>query len=178
MKNASLKLYSRVGETPDDFLERCRAAAEDRADEDAAKLRDRFEGRMDTVRDRIERYRLDVEEKELDLETRRHEEVASGAGQLLSVLLGGRKRTSGLSSAARKRSQVRRAQQRVASAERKLSAEMEELIEMEDELAEDILEIDAKWQTAAEDIAVIDIGLEKSDVEVDEVALVWVPRAG
>ncbi|MDX1690084.1 MAG: DUF87 domain-containing protein [Acidimicrobiia bacterium] len=175
MKNPSLKLYSRVGESPEDFLARCRAVAEDHADEDTAKLRDRFEGEIDTVRDRIERYRLDVDERRLDLETRRHEEMASGAGDLIGILLGGKRRTSGLSKAASKRSQVRKAEQRLESAESKLSAEMRDLVELEDELAEDILAIDAEWSEKAEDVEVVEIGLEKSDVSVDEVALVWIP---
>jgi hypothetical protein len=176
MKNASLKLYSRVGESPEDFLARCRDVAEDLADEETAKLRDRFEGKMDTLRDRIERYRLDVEEKALDVETRREEEMASGAGSLIGILLGGRKRTSDLSKAASKRSQVRKALQRLETSERKLAAEMRELVEMEDELGEDILEIDAAWREKAEDVEVMDVGLEKTDVTVDEVALIWIPR--
>ncbi|HSG79800.1 MAG TPA: hypothetical protein VLD62_09490, partial [Acidimicrobiia bacterium] len=176
MKNASLRLYSRVGESPEDFLARCRDVAEDLADEETAKLRDRFEGKMDTLRDRIERYRLDVDEKELDIETRRQEEMASGAGSLIGILLGGRKRTSDLSKAASKRSQVRKAVQRLETSERKLAAEMRELVEMEDELGEDILEIDGAWREKAEDVEVVEIGLEKMDITVDEVALVWIPR--
>ena len=41
-RNKALKLYSRPGESEDDFEGRCMAAAEDRADTEAEKLRDRF----------------------------------------------------------------------------------------------------------------------------------------
>ena len=177
LKNATLKMYSRVGESPETFLDRCRDAAEDLADKETAKLKDRFDSKLDTVRERIERYRLDVDEKAVDLETRRQEEWTSGAGGLIGVLLGGRKSTSGLSKAASKRSLVRTAQQRLHTSEQKLSSEMRELLELEDELAEEILEIDAEWREKAEDIEVMEVGLEKTDIRVDEIALVWIPTA-
>ena len=39
-RNSALKLYSRVGETEEAFKKRCLAAAEEKADAEAEKLRD------------------------------------------------------------------------------------------------------------------------------------------
>ena len=50
-KNAELKLYSRAGELEQDFLARCDEVAQTRADEQSAKLRDKYEKRFKTLRD-------------------------------------------------------------------------------------------------------------------------------
>ena len=50
-----------------------------------------------------------------------------------------------------------------------------QLEEIEDDLTEDVLEITDKWDEIAADLEAVEIGLEKTDVTVDEVALIWVP---
>ena len=45
-----------------------------------------------------------------------------------------------------------------------------------DELDEEILEIDAAWRDKAGEIDAVEIGLEKTDIAVEEIALVWIPR--
>ena len=174
-RNKELKLYSRVGESRADFDARCDVAARAEADREAAKIRDRFEGRMDTVRDQIENARLKIDEVELDVDTRRQEEIVSGAGTLIGVLFGGRKSSRSMSGAASKRSLTRKAQQRLRTAEAKLTDKVEDLEELADDLAEEILEIDAEWRAKAGAVEAMEIGLEKTDIAVAEVALVWVP---
>ena len=71
---------------------------------------------------------------------------------------------------------TRKAQQRLRTAERKLSSKMQDLLEMEADLEEEILEIDAEWRKKADDVDTLDIGLEKTDISVDEVAIIWIPR--
>jgi len=176
-RNKELKMYSRVGESRDDFAARADTAARDEADRETAKIRDRFEGKMDSVRDKIEDARLKIDEVELDVVTRRQEEVVSGAGTLLGMLLGGRRSSRSMSGAASKRTQTRKAEQRLRTAEAKLTDKVEDLEELEDDLAEEILEIDAAWREKGAAIETMEVGLEKTDIAVAEVALVWVPVA-
>ncbi len=174
-KNADLKLYSRVGETEADFLERCKAAAEDRADQDVAKLKERYEKKIRSVESQLRRAENRVRELNADVEQRRQQEMLGGAGELLSVFLGGRRRSSSLSRAAGRRSQTRRTQERLRSAEDKYSEYVERLDDLEDELAQEFQEISAKWDDVAQNIEPVEIGLEKTDITVDEMALVWIP---
>jgi len=177
LRNQALKLYSRVGEDRDAFAARCRAAAEAGADAAAAKIRDRFEGRLDTLRDQIEEARFKVEQAQLDSESRRTEEVASGMGSLIGVLLGGRRSTGSLGTIASKRSMTRKAQQRRAGAAARLTDKIEDLEALENDLADELGEINATWANKAAEIEAVDIPLEKGDVTVDEVAVVWIPVA-
>ncbi|HSQ37414.1 MAG TPA: DUF87 domain-containing protein [Acidimicrobiia bacterium] len=177
LRNKALKLHSRVGEDREAFAARCRAAAEVGADAAAAKIRDRFEDRLDTLRDQIEEARFKVEQADLDSSTRRTEEMASGVGALIGVLLGGRRSTGSLGTIASKRSMTKKAQQRRAGAEARLTGKVEDLEELEDDLAEELTDIKAEWDAKAAEIEALDIPLEKGDVAVDEVAVVWIPVA-
>jgi hypothetical protein len=91
-------------------------------------------------------------------------------------MLTGRRSSRSLSTAATKRSTTRRAEQRLRSAETEFTNLVEDLEELKEDLEEEILEIDAEWRDKAGEIEVVEIGLEKSDISIDEVALVWVPR--
>ena len=171
LHNRPLKLFSRIGEDRAAFAARCRAAAEAGADAEAAKIRDRFEGRLDRLRDQIEDARFRVEQAELDTESRRTEEV----GSLIGVLLGGRRSTRSLGTIASKRSMTRKAQQRRVGAAARLTDKAEDLEALERDLAEELAGIQADWAAKAEEVEELDIPLEKGDITIDEVAVVWIP---
>ncbi|NNF38145.1 MAG: ATP-binding protein, partial [Gemmatimonadetes bacterium] len=174
--NPTLKLYSRVGESEADFRTRCEAAAEDAADADAAKLRDRYEKKLDTARDQVERAERRLRELDVDVSSRRQQELVSGAGALIGAFLGGRRSTRSLSSIASRRSQTRRTEERRRSAEEKLTAEQEDVVELEQELAEDLQAIWDRWQTAAGEIEIVEVGLEKNDIDVSDLHVFWAAR--
>jgi len=174
-RNPSLKLYSRVGETEEAFRERCLAAAEDRADTDAQELRDRFEKKLHTARDRASAADRRVRELEVDTEQRRQQELMAGAGEVLSMFLGGRRRTRSLSGMASRRSQTRRTQERLRSAQEKLEDYQEAIDRLEEELAEELKEIWEKWQDVAERVESFQVGLEKTDIHLDDLFVFWAP---
>ena len=174
-RNAELKLYSRVGETEDEFQERCDRAAEDRADEEIAKVRERMEVKLDRAQERLATAHRRMQELEIDAQTRKRDEWMSGASDVLGVLLGGRRRRS-LSGASRRRSQTQRTEQRLRSAQAKVQDKVDDIAELEQDLVLEVEEIDDKWEDVAADIDTIEVGLEKNDISVDEVALVWVRK--
>ena len=174
-RNKTLKLYSRVGESRDAFDKRCDAAARDGADGAAAKIRDRLDKKMDSIAKQIDAARLRIDELGVDLQTRRQEEMMSGAGTLIGLLTGKRS-TRSLSSAASKRSMVRKTEQRMRTAEAKYTGLIEDLEDLGDDLDREILEIDAEWREKADQVDTVEVGLEKTDISVEEIALVWIPR--
>jgi hypothetical protein len=175
LRNIQLKLYSRVGESEDDFQERCDRTAEDRADEEIARVRDRLETKLDRAKDQLATAHRRMQELELDADTRKRDEWMSGASDVLGVLLGGR-RSRSLSGASRRRSQTQRTQQRLRTAEAKVQDKVEEITEIEQDIVLEIEEINDKWEDIAADVDTLEIGLEKTDISVDEVALVWVRK--
>lgn len=177
-KNEGLKLYSRVGESEDEFGARCAEAAEDAADADIAKLKDRYETRIDRVRSQISKADRRVAELSEDLSSRQQNEVLSGVGDILGSLLGGKSKSSALNRASSRRAQSRRTAADLDTAQDKLAEEQQELADLEDELADDLAEITDGWAAKADTIVAVEIPLEKSDVKVADLRLVWVPVEG
>ncbi len=176
LKNAPLKLYSRVGEQQSDFAARCKEAAEDGADADLATLKERYKTRIDRVKDQLASAERRVRELEVDTQSRRQQELVAGAGELLSVFLGGKRRSRSLSGVASRRSQTVRTQERLRSAQETYTDKTQELDDLEEDLARDVTEITSKWDEKAAKIETIEIGLEQTDVSINEVALVWIPK--
>ncbi|MEE9298553.1 MAG: DUF87 domain-containing protein [Acidimicrobiia bacterium] len=175
-RNPSLKAYGRVGEERTDFELRCRRLADDAADAAVAGLKKKFEARIERARDQIDAAMEKVEDARLNVETRKQEELVSGAGTVLGILLG-RRSTRSMSTTASKRSMTRKAERRLKSARRKVGDEAEDLEELEADLAEDVAEITEEWEEKAADIDAIEIGLEKTDVAVGDLVLVWLPTS-
>ncbi|OFW67770.1 MAG: hypothetical protein A2Z12_07545 [Actinobacteria bacterium RBG_16_68_21] len=173
-RNSSLKLFSRVGEAREEFVARCRTAAEDAADAEVAAVHDKLAARIDKAKDEIRAAYQRVEDARLDLDTRRQEEMLSGAGTLIGVLMG-RKRTSAISTASSKRSMTRRAEQRVAAAEQRTAKEQTDVDRLEADMADAVADITAKLIARAETVEAIEVGLEKTDIQVEPPVLVWIP---
>ena len=173
-RNTALKMYGRVGETREAFIERCKAAAEDGADADVAAVHDKFSARITKAKDEIQAAYQKVQDAQLEVDTRRQEEMLSGADTLIGVLMG-RKRTSSMTTAASKRSMTRRAEQRVSAAEQRTAKEQTDVDRLEADMSEAVDEIAGAWQAKAEAVETMTIGLEKTDIQVEPPVLVWVP---
>ncbi|MGQ0849845.1 MAG: helicase HerA domain-containing protein [Actinomycetota bacterium] len=175
-KNPGLRLYSRVGERESDFRARCITVADEESDRAIAALRDKYRVRIDRVRDQIEIARRRAADLEADASARKQEEIVSGAGDLLGALLGGRRRST-ISRAASRRSQTQRTEARRDSALEAMADKQSDLAGLEDQLADEVRAIDAEWDDRAALIEEVEIPLERSDVKVTELKLVWVPSS-
>ncbi len=174
-KNTKLKVYSRPGESKEDFDKRCLAAAEDKADAEAEKMRDRYASKTKTAERRLADAERRVRELDVDVGQRRQQELIAGAGEVLSMFLGGRRRVRSLSGMASRRSQTRRTSERRESALDKLEELKLDIEDLEQELAEELEEIWEKWRGVAENVEAFPVALEKSDVALDELAVFWAP---
>ncbi|MEQ8439283.1 MAG: DUF853 family protein [Ilumatobacter fluminis] len=176
--NTELKLYGRPGEEADAFEARCLTLANERADEEIAKLRDKYETKVDKLRDQIEAAEDRVDVLEEQASSKRNSELLSTAGSLLGGLLGGKSRSSmlgRLGTAAGRRGRTNASKERLDAAENKVARLEDDLVELEADLADDITEIDARWMSTAKEITSLSVGLEKSDITVAQLSLAWLP---
>jgi len=178
-RNDGLRLWSRPGEAPEDFLARCRAAATERAEADAADVRARLERRMGTVRAAIEREEARVAELRARAGDAKQHELVSAAGDLLGSFIGGRRSArsvlSKVKGASSRRKQSSAAGQRVETALDRVEQRTAELADLEAELVDALADIDAEWADVAEEVEEVEVGLEKTDVDVRDLTLVWLP---
>jgi len=173
-KNPGLKLYSRAGESEQAFLARCDTAAQGRADEETAQLRDKYAQRLATVRDQAAAAEQSAREIDGDLQGARQQEIIDGASSVINILLG-RGSTRSVTGSARSRNARRSKEARLESALAKASDKHVELREMEADLQDELEEINDMWEERGGEIETIDVGLEKNDIRVIEAALLWIP---
>jgi Helicase HerA, central domain len=180
-RNAALKLYSRPGETSEQFAQRCDETAQSEADREAAKIRDRLEAREERLRAAYEHAQRRVEELDAAEKSHQATEIAAGAGAVLDALLRGRRNVRSIAtkigSAASRRGVTTRAAERRRTAEERVQQRADELAELEEELLDEVADIDARWRAKAAEIETVAIRLEATDVRVAELAVVWVPAA-
>jgi len=176
--NKELKLYGRPGEDAEQFEVRCARAADDQADAEIAKLRDKYEAKVTKIRDQIEAAEDRVDVLEEQASSKRNSELLSTAGSILGGLLGGRSKggmLGKLGTAARRRGGTKAARERLDAAENKVGRLQEQLEDLEADLAEEVTDIDMRWMDAAKQIETLEVGLEKTDISVSQLVLAWVP---
>jgi len=181
--NRDLKLYGRPAESADEFAARCVATANDLADKETAALRTKYEDKVTRLQSQIQAAGDRAEVLNTQRKGRQSEEVLSTAGSILGGLLGGKRSRGGMlgsilgtaGSAAGRRSRTAAAGDRLDAAENKLDGLHQQLEDLEAELTKEVTDIDAKWTAAAKNVTTMPVSLERTDVKVTELALVWIP---
>ncbi len=170
LANAELKLYSRVGESAEEFAGRCTLAADAKADAAIAALQKKYDTKLRTLRTRADTA-TSAAQRAAAQHTAQH-----GTGAQVTNLLGG------LFGGARSRrsivTDVRRASasaSRVDAAQDKVTAAEQAILDIEAELRDEVTSIDAEWAARAAAITTMDVPLERTDVVVADLRLLWVP---
>jgi len=183
--NKPLKLASRPDETPEDFTERCAEAADAGGQAELDKLRSKYDTKKDRLAAAVSKAQDRVREQEESLESREQENKLGALTEAADVLggmlgLGGRRKRS-LGAAGRrlatKRGAEARSAERLVTAENRLSESIDALDDFEQELLDSIEDVNRSWDDKMEQIETVQVGLERTDITVDEMMVVWVPTA-
>lgn len=183
--NPELKAFSRVGESRAEFEVRCRSIADDKTDEDVNRLREVLARKVERVNDAIQKSEDKLRELQFDAASRKQDQrstqIMDIAGGLLGGLLGGRRSTRSIITGGLRRSQskgrmVAKAEERLKTAENRYNELLEDRDELEDALREDLYEIQTEWADKAALIEDFPVGLEKADISIEDVTLVWIPH--
>jgi hypothetical protein len=174
--NPVLKLHSQPEESLEEFRVRCRDKAREQRDGEVDKLRERTGTRIDRLRTRLEREQSRLEEAKDTHKGRKSEELLS-AGETLAGVLGifGRRRTTGLSSAARRRRMTQTAKSRIDRSEDEIKRLEEEMKDLEQSVKDEAEDIAARWEDAQEGIETVELKPRRTDVEIKAVVPVWLP---
>jgi len=182
--NPELKVYSRIGESRDDFETRCQQVADDGADADADKLRKVLAKKIERVNTSIKKAEDKLREIQFDAISRKRDQRTSAvidiAGGVLGSLLGGRRSTRSMITSGVRRSQskgrmAQKASERLKTAENRYADLIDDRDELEMELGDDLNDIQDDWSAKVHEIESVAIRLEKTDISIDDVALVWIP---
>jgi hypothetical protein len=100
--------------------------------------------------------------------------LAATSMSVLGSLLGGRRSRSSLAAQARRQSA---ANAKVGAAQQKAVAQERAFSDLEQQLATDVADLDDRWRAKAANVTTRSVPLEKADVVVRELRLVWIPMA-
>lgn len=174
LRNRPLGLYSRVGETGEEFERRCDRTADAATDDAASRLSDKYQTKLARARDRYQAAQRRSEEIEVDLQGARRSEWTDLAGTVIDFL-SGRRSARRVSASARQRATVRSKEQRLRSARRKALNLEDALEQLDADLAQELKDLVAEWESKSRQIENLEIGLERNDIKVDGLLLAWIP---
>jgi hypothetical protein len=183
LTNGDLKLFGRPGETAEAFALRCQQVAGNKSDEETAKLRDKYETKVTSAQQQIRTAEGRAEVLESEAKGRRNQEILGTAGSILGSLLGGKRSTTSMigsvlgkaGTAAGRRTRTEASGKRLDAAETKLQSLHELLDDLERQVSDDVMAINQKWTALAGKVTTMSVPLERTDVRVTQLALVWLP---
>jgi Helicase HerA, central domain len=177
-RNPSLKVWSLPGETEPDFAARCEAVADEAMAAAADKLRTKLMVKFDRARLALAKAEDRAAELRTDLDVSQSDQIGDLAGAVLGSLFGGRSSGRSLGRRARSgRSRSAKTKQRLSSAENRVGEKADALNDLEDDARDAITELDELRTERAADIEEREIGLERNDISLVDLTLVWVPVA-
>ncbi|UCG75195.1 MAG: ATP-binding protein [Gemmatimonadota bacterium] len=170
----SLGEYSAPGASASEFALQLRQGVREARDGETDKVRDRFEKRLRQLEDRLRRAELTLLKKQETASARKRETMVSVGESLLGVFLGRRSMRGASTSLGKYRQQAsaRLSAEEAEARVQQLEAEIEELRE---ELSEETAEIRARWEEALEEFEEVELSPRRADVDVEVVAIGWVP---
>ena len=172
--NRALKVYGDVGESGLVFRQRCEAAAGEKRNQDALKIRAQFEKRMVTLQNQLMRENRELESDRSELTARKREELLTNAESVLNFMLGRRSNRS-VSWGANKRRQTQASEMEVHEGEQAIAKLNSDLQHVAGEYQAALSQISEKWMHAVSDVVEMPLAPKKGDIFADLVALAWVP---
>jgi hypothetical protein len=172
--NPTLELYGKVGEDGADFRARCEKEAASRRDAELKKARAGVDKKVDSVQQKLRREQRELKTDEAELAARKRDEVL-GIGESAFNLLSGRRASSALSKASRKRGMTQKAKADVDESLEVIGDLEEELKALEVEWEDQAAEIADTWADAVDAIEEFEVKPRRTDVVVEFCGLAWVP---
>jgi len=174
--NRILKLNASPEESAAEFTVRCREKARELRDIEVDKLREKTRTKLDRLQTRLARKERKLEEDKDDYRGRKSEELLS-AGESLAGLFGlfGSRRSSALSSAARRRRMTNSAKADIEESKEEIERLEEDIKELEEEVREKAEAIVEKWEAALEENDILEVKPRRSDVQITLVSPAWMP---
>lgn len=172
--NPDLDLVAQPGVTSAQFREQCAEAARDLRDEDEDTLREKYEKKLKALQDKIEREQRELAEDEAELSSRKMEELATHAENVLGMFSGSRSRRS-VSTSLTKRRMTAKAKADVEESREVIEDYQKDFKQMEEELTQELEELEDRWAKAATEVEEMKITPYKKDIHVEVFGVAWMP---
>jgi len=174
--NKELKMFSRPGESKDDFLSRIIEQANEQAGQELEKVQKKLVGKIE----RLERKRRKIERRIGDAEEESHARQRETTVNILESAAGflfGRRRSFGraVSGNLGKRRMAKKAERRVDGYEGDLEAVNNEIDELHEQIGDNEDSILARYEEIATMIEPYPVPAERNDIRRLDPIIIWVP---
>jgi hypothetical protein len=172
--NPTLKLTAEPGTTRAAFRTQCSEAAREKRDEEIEKLRKKYETKITSIERKLLKEEQELSEDEGELASRRLEEAATLAENVIG-LLGGSRSSRRISTSMTKRRMTKKAKADIEESVQLIESYKKELTELEAEVKEAAAEVEQKWVEAAAEIEEKSFSPYKKNIFVDLFGVSWLP---
>lgn len=173
--SSALRAYSQPNETERDFRMRLSQSAREKRDEEVDSLNQRYETRLRTVQDRLRRAQSTVAMKQADAQARKREVMVSAGESVLGMFLGRRSMRSASTTLSKYR-QKTAAEMRAQEAAESVETLQKDVDQIQSELQQETAAITARWDDATKAFEEVPVRPNRSDIEIDLLALAWAPN--
>lgn len=171
-------IYGRPGED-ESFAIRVDGALRDARDQEMQKIKEKYQRKLDTMQERIRKAELAVQREETQAEAAKQNTMVSVGSALLGGLFGRKKISSSLvtrvGSSARSFSRQRAQEEDIRRAEANVEAYQQEFKRLEESLAAELEQVSERFSTARDAVEEVEIKPKKTNIQVQDIFLVWMP---
>ncbi len=165
-------MESKPYESQGDFKVRIQDALNDKKEEEIESLKDRYEKKGDVLQDRLQRAMARVEKEESDVSSRTTDTMISAGMAVLGALFG-RRSTAKIGTTLNKGSRILKERGDVDRAQQRADEVQKKIDDLGYELEEKIDEMEDRYDIDNCEISTFSIKPRRSDIDVEEVGLVW-----
>ena len=171
-------IYGRPGEE-EAFTIRVDAALREARDREMQKIKETYQKKLNTMQERIRKAELAVQREETQAEAAKQSTMVSVGSALLGGLFGSKKISSSLvtrvGSSARSLSRQRAQEDDIRRAEANVEAYQQEFQRLEEALAAELEQVSERFSTERDVVEEVDIKPKKTNIQVQDLFLVWMP---
>ena len=168
-----LKLTQEQNELKTDFLVRVKQAAREQRDEEIDKLEKKHDTKIDRLDSKINKLANSLVADESEFNARKREEIL-GIGETVLGVFMGRRRTTGITTASRRRRMTTRVKHEIADTKKEIEELKQDFNELEQELKEQVEEITENWNKTEENIDEYLVTPRRTDVTVEKLRIAWI----
>ena len=174
LSNPELDLVAEPGVTSAQFREMCAEAARDKLAEETDVLQEKYEKKIETLKDKLSKEERELAEDEDELSSRKMEELATHAENVLGLFSGSRSRRR-VSSSLTKRRMTTKAKADVEESHAVIEEYRKDLIALEAELSGELDELEERWAKIATAVEEYKLTPYKKDIHIDLFGVAWMP---
>jgi hypothetical protein len=178
-RSQTFRLTSEAGEAEGAFRARLQTLAHEKRDAKVDKLRDRYDGKLATLQNRLMRANQTLEKEEAQAHQSTIDTVISFGTALFGAFMGRKAisvtNTRRMGSAAKKASRSRKEYGDIGRAKETIAAVEEQIKTMEDKLQNEIDELNTGYDSQEEELKEIVVRAKAADIHIHLLGLGWMP---